>query len=475
MHVDACSVARLVPRGALLSFLLLTSCTSSPAPLCSEAELRAALTDSVIGQVVRVGECRVPIAATLVVPAGVRLEGAGASSVLVSSGDTAVGADLLSLVPGDGDTTLANLAVEYSGSGVAVHAPQQVGVVSRALTLDTVTVTATRGIGIAVRDRQPLTISHVTLEGPVTAASAASLAAEPSASETATIGIALVGVGTATVPATITHLDVSGFATRGAAYVDGIIRWDVGTVTGNAGVGVLIQGGNVAMNSVVVDGTLALAGGLVPGISVAVSGAAEVTGDGLELGNATGYGLVLFDATATLQNLSSHDHSLAGVWSQGSIGLSLTGATTAVSRNGGAGIAALGTGRVAIEGARIEDTRAIPRAVGGTVEMVGDGLHVASGTSIDHVDGIVLAGNARVGMLLDAGGGTLSGSLTNITVSGTGTALGAIAQDGTIPSTWDDGISRAGDVVANDAAFTGTLSVLGDRLDPPALAAVDGI
>lgn len=461
---------------ALAASLLLGSCASTPGPVCSESELRAALEDSYVGQVIRIGACRVDVNSTLVVPAGVRLEGQSeTTSVLVSSGTTATSDDLLALPPGDGDTALAQLSIEYAGTAVAIHAPQQLDTI-RGLTIESVTVRATHGIAIAIRNRQPLRIAHVTLAGPVTAESAMSLSAEPTTADTATVGIALVSVGSTTTPATIEDLTVTGFGGRGAAYVDGIIRWNVGMIAGNAGVGVVVQGGNVVMDGVTIDGTLPLSGGLVPGLSMAASGGAEIGGAGLEIGNATGYGLVLFDGTAALDDLSVHDNSLAGVWSQGSVSLTLRGAGTSVARNGGAGVAALGTRTLAIEGGRIEDTRAIPRVIGGMgVQMVGDGLHVVSGTDIDHVDGIILAGNARVGMLLDAGGGALSGAITNVTVSGTGTELGAVAQNGTIPSSWDSGIMRSGDVVANDAAFTGTLPILGDRLTAPALGAVDGI
>jgi len=85
------------------------------------------------------------------------------------------------------------------------------------------------------------------------------------------------------------------------------------------------------------------------------------------------------------------------------------------------------------------------------------------------VSDLVLSANERVGLLLELGGGSTSSvSVAGVSVDGTGSAFGAVAQNGTLEAGWDSGVTRAGDTALNDAAFAGALDVAG-AVGPPCL------
>jgi hypothetical protein len=86
------------------------------------------------------------------------------------------------------------------------------------------------------------------------------------------------------------------------------------------------------------------------------------------------------------------------------------------------------------------------------------------------IDGALLSGNARAGLLLDVSARPLSDiTIRNVQVEAQGTALGAIAQDATsavASGVWDTGITRLGAASTNDGAHTGLLPVVAGEASP---------
>jgi len=118
--------------------------------------------------------------------------------------------------------------------------------------------------------------------------------------------------------------------------------------------------------------------------------------------------------------------------------------------------------------------------------LVGDGVQLVDSTTDVSLSNLHLVDNDRVGLLLDVGTGSTAGvRLSAITVSGTGTALGAIAQGTTVVAGWDGPIVREGATATNDPVFTGVLEKAGaisptdlpraEELRAMGLAAIDGL
>ncbi len=69
---------------------------------------------------------------------------------------------------------------------------------------------------------------------------------------------------------------------------------------------------------------------------------------------------------------------------------------------------------------------------------------------------------------------TATVALSAITVDASGTALGAVAQNGSVLSGWDAEIVRLGAAAANDALFTGSLDIAG-AVGPPCFPPIDDV
>jgi hypothetical protein len=110
---------------------------------------------------------------------------------------------------------------------------------------------------------------------------------------------------------------------------------------------------------------------------------------------------------------------------------------------------------------------------------VADGVHMLESTDDVRLHSVSLVNNERVGLLVDVGEGSFSGiELTQVTVSGSGSQLGAIAQaDGVeVPETWDLGITRENAVLLNDEESTVRLDGMPATGDIPMIAGLeDGV
>ncbi len=144
-----------------------------------------------------------------------------------------------------------------------------------------------------------------------------------------------------------------------------------------------------------------------------------------------------------------------------------------IADNAFAGVSVLDSMAVNVTDAVISNT-AEGIAVSGLGTVTGaDGVH-AVGSQVS-LDGLSLVDNPRVGAVFDLdGGATDSISIADVTVDGSGSAFGVVAQNGTELMGWDDGVMRLGDTSDNDEAFTGGLGIAAG-VGPPCLPPLDGI
>jgi hypothetical protein len=208
-----------VRSAALL--LLLIAAVGCGDELCDAAALEAALES---GGEVRIGACQID--GKFVVPAGATLRGDGTASALKGDG---VVLDLM------GDATIDGLKIEV-GTGIAV-----LGMASGRVTLNDLEISAMRGGAILGFDGvTSLSITDVTVRGPVTQENARALPEEPTAEDTALYGVAIANVS----DARFERLEVGGFGTAGVIATQSQLVWTGGKSAGNVGIGAWIDGGS---------------------------------------------------------------------------------------------------------------------------------------------------------------------------------------------------------------------------------------
>jgi hypothetical protein len=435
-----------------LRLMLLCAALAAPSVGCSDdaicdaSALESALTAAAPGATIHMGSCR--IAGAFRVPAGVTLAGAGQDhSVIVGSGDQAA----VVLTPGAQATVLKDVAVESAAL---------VGVLARgegSAMLERVRVQATRGVGVAADGVSALTLTDVTLVGPVTAENASSFASSPAAADTATHGLLV-----ANVPAAVlTNVSANGFALFGALLVGSGTTWQVGGASGNLGNGLMVHGGTADLAELELCRTYQGVR-LPPAYGAIFAGGAEVVTSGLEVCDGDGYGLVHDSATVRHVGLSAHDNRDAALWVQRCPSFELSGPGTTLSGNRFAGLVVVDSVNVTVKDARIESTVLAPSVLGETGNvMVGDGVQLIRPQGPVSVENVTLSANQRVGLLVDLGGGAMSQlTLTGVAVDGVSDAYGVIAQNGTTAADWDSGVVRSGAPVLNDAGFQGSLPIV---------------
>lgn len=440
--------------------LFATGCGSDgSAGVGDAASLTAALEAAVAGDEIRVGP--VTIVGAFTVPAGVSIVGAGPTTVIAATeGGTAI-----TVTGGTPMTRVASMTVQANGGvGILGRSGASVG-------LEDLLVDVRKGIGIGAEDIGSLTIGRVHVRGTVTPDNAIAIPLDPRPADFSTHGIVLVRVGSAVA----NTVDVDGFAVAGTLLVDTATVWNGGSSSNNRGTGLFVDGGNADLTSVRLCGSI-MGGGLMPSYASVLSGGADVLTTGLEVCDGEGYGILQSEARATHTNLTVSNMTEAGVWVQSSDRFELSGAASHIAGNRVAGIFIVQSSNVTVSDALIERTRNGTRITGdlGAIQ-VGDGVQLVDSTSSVALTGLRFVDNDRVGVLLDVGtGSTDSVSLSGISVSGVGTALGAIAQGTTVVPGWDTGVARAGVTVANDAAFAGRLGIAG-IVSPTDLPRADNI
>lgn len=265
-------------------------------------------------------------------------------------------------------------------------------------------------------------------------------------SASATHGVVLDGLG----GAALTNVDVSGFAGRG----------------------VFVVGGNATFSQVRVTGTLAFAG--TPGFGVAITDGAKVTTTGLTVTGTTGIGVFHNMAQGTHTDLVSSDNSLPGVWVQNTptaLSFAISGAASALHGNGGAGLVAVDARNLSIADVTVDASRSAD--VFGTTYA--DGLQFVRTFESVALRDLAVANNPRTQLIFRAGAAPMAAtdmpSFTNVSVDGTGAALGCV-DDESFLEVWDLAVVRLGATMVNDDAFSfvttpiGTAEVIGPMSFP---------
>ena len=462
---------------------------SDGAAPCDREGAQAALDGAGPGDTVSLGACEVQ--GPLRVPASVRLAGTEGTVVVADPESAAV-----ILTPGVPATELASLTVRATGrAGVIATGAGDVS-------LDDVTVVATRGVAAGFAGLGSLDVSSLTIAGPVTASTASSpeylrvVAAAPPPGECPpgatcectpgethddgrvcdsvgrwarvgpAYGLYLGGVA----DAVLTDVDVSGLAEYAVVLSDSTVRWTSGSVGENLGVGVRQIGGSLTLDGVSVETTLQGVRG-APAYAVAATDGATIDATSLSLLDNERYGLLLLDGSGTFVDLLAERNADAAIWCGSCDGFAMRGTATMLSDNGFAGVVVAASSRVHIEDAVVTGTLTADRPVGEFgVRRVGDGLHVLSSAVDVTVERVALRDNGRAGLVVDLGAAeSPSIVFRDVTVDASGESLGAVGgtADGAghlvpvSPGGWDDGITRMGATVANDVAALPTMDAVG--------------
>ncbi|MCC7537677.1 MAG: hypothetical protein IT379_15750 [Deltaproteobacteria bacterium] len=421
--------------------------------VCDLAGVERALSRASAGSVVELGACR--IEGRISIPAGVTLRGRGRDATTLASTTGAV----VTMSPGDAASVLEDVTVESAGD---------YGLLARgagAVEIHRVAVTASRGYAFGAEDVTGVTLTDVEATGSTDASNVAMLPSAPAREATATRGIVLIRVGSAS----LADVTVRGFAVTGLYADAGRLEWRGGGARANAGTGVLLYRADAVLADLDLGATLQRASEDTFAAVVAEGAALEASR--LSITSNASFGILQSEASATYTDLRASDNGSAALWVQLSDRMEITGSSE-LRDNALAGIVAVDSSGIRVTGATIAGTRERTR-VGDdmTAVAIGDGVQLVGSMSDVALSALRLEANARVGLLIDGGGGTIDGILLDgVDVSGSGDALGVIAQASIVGPDWDSGVTRDAVTAANDGAFTGTLdlaSIVGPDWTPP--------
>jgi hypothetical protein len=377
------------------------------------------------------------------VPSGVALRGQDRERTIIEVPAGAVGLTLA------GDAQVSDLRIESSGYAAIVART------SGSVTIERVVVDVDRGLGIGAQALSELALTDVELRGPVTRDNANEISLideELARDETGTYGLVTLHVA----DAQLTDVTSSGFAFFGAALIDTGTTWTGGGTPANLRNGLMVYEGTASLTTLDLCDTMK---GLEPLANAGVFAAAAVVDTtGLSVCASDRLGLLHDGATARHVDLVATENLDAAVWVQNCPSFEISGAGSALTDNRFAGIAVLDSTNVVVSDATISNTELSPRFIDVTGRIdVGDGLQLVGSTEGIQLSDLTLSGNQRVGVLIDLDGATIDDTwLADISVDGTGTELGVIAQNGVLGAGWDGAVDRQGDTVSNDADFFAT-------------------
>lgn len=463
---------------ALLVVALSAGCAESD-EICNEVALRRALVEAASGETVHVGACAILLSDTIVVPAGVSLNGVSARASRFEVSPYVRGVELST------GSSLGSLAIHSRGQ-VAVLARDASDITLRDLRLE-----ALYGIGVYARDVEGLAVTDVVVTGPVTASNASTAAyievaanpytpgtcVEPSCecspgdadldasrvcdqegnwqTWTATHGVVLESVS-----ATVNDLSVNGFALVGLSVgSSNLVARDL-RVEGNLGVGVYVSGGTHDVSEAVIRSTFrGLRGD--PSYGLVVTEAESLVAGNLQVSENEQFGLLNFRSSVDYENAVIESNADVGLWIGESDSVRVHGPGTRISANRFAGVVVSDSSRITVEDAQVAETAVATRFSGLFGELeVGDGLHVSHSYDSIVLRSLRLDGNARTGLSLDLGAALdRLPTLEGIVVSAEGESFGAVAgalDDATSqlqPTTsvvWDLGVTRSGAAIVND-------------------------
>lgn len=428
--------------------LMASSLAACGTGICDATELSEALAAARPNETVTVGSC--DVRGSFTVPSAVTLAGEGPESHLIASGGPAL------ILNGSREgMTVSGLSISSAeASGVLVNGGPA--------TIRNVRIDASKGVALRIESATYVTLSDVTLTGPVTSEVAASLPPMPDSAVIATHGL----VVRESSAVTFERVHISGFARFGALALNSTLTWTGGGASDTLGVGFMAEGGAATLRDTEFCRVFA---GLrpYPAYGLVFTGDASSTTERVTLCDNEGYGMLQDGGIASHVDLVGTANREPAVWVQASSDFALSGTGSILADNALAGIVVVDSTNVRISDAQINASSLATRVVdvGGSVR-VGDGVHlVVQDASAVRLTNVTLTDNARAGLLVDFLTGNLAAmDLASVTVDGTGTALGAIAQDGSgvLPSgVWDSGITRRGATLANDAALSARLDVVG--------------
>lgn len=447
------------PRAASLGVALALFGAAAPAGGCGDGEncnseeLRASLASAGPGAVVSIGACEVR--GSFEVPGGVTVRGAGASDtrVVAEGGPAFV---LRSAPAGAPATRLEALAVSSADPAGGVRSD------AAAVALSGVRVDVLRGVAVMLEGVTRADLAGVTFTGPVIVEVAGTLSPTAGADVTATHGLVITGGGVAS----LADVSALGFARFGVLVIGPMFSWARGEVRDTLGVGVMVAGGGGSIADVTVSGVWR---GLrpLPAYGIVTTDGAVLDTARVTLRDNEGYGLLQNGGEGAHVDLVGQRNAEPAVWVQGADSFELSGAGSLLTENKLAALVTVMSASTTVRDATFQRSGLATRIVdlGGSVR-VGDGLHaLVDDVASVRLEGVSLAGNERSGLLVDFLAGTPSSAVIDrVTVEGEGSALGAVLQgpDGAVPTgTWDVGITRRGATVANDAAFSGRLDIVG--------------
>lgn len=461
-------------RLLLLAPLLLACPSKDSGPICDAVRLGEALASAEAGDVVRVGACR--LEGAFVVPAGVTLSGDGATSILVGE-------------------TVVELGVDATLHAVRIES-RELGVVARGAgrrTIDFVRIDVARGAGIALTGAE-LVATDVQVRGPVNDPNDPSFVrvagfvvetpcpddgicectpgerrGDDELCDAEGAWARFTGVyGLYARDATLTLSDFrvggaeAGFASAGVVLEGCTTTWNGGLVMGHLGLGVLVRGGSAELTEVSIERTREGLRGLASYALVATD--AELRAQAMRLSDNDRYGVLAQGGVGVMRDFFSDASGDVALWIANSESFVVEGESS-ISRAGFAGVVASAAEGVLLDGLQVSDTRSVTRTLGSLfgAQTLGDGIHL-SATSDATLRGVVLAGHARAGLVVDLAGG--APRFEDVSVDALAEGFGAIGGarsagelEGDALGSWDDGIVRS------ELARTRDTAALGERFD----------
>jgi hypothetical protein len=206
-----------------------------------------------------------------------------------------------------------------------------------------------------------------------------------------------------------------GVAVDCTAGCSGTTRVSGCTITRNGGVGLLLIGGVLEAVKNDIGHTSYVEG---VGRNVHLQSQAEVLLEDNRLHHSEGQGLVVDDVTGKVTGNTVEDNLERGVVLQQVKAPGLLLADNEVRANEGAGVAVLSSTAVTVQGGQVADTRMRLTPLGPLSAQVGDGLQIASASEVV-VSGVKIAGNERLGVLIDAA----KADIDQVTIDGGEAAL----------------------------------------------------
>lgn len=446
-----------------LPFLAVTSLLAAcDSDVCDRDTLVRQLQEAMPGDVVSIGECRIP--GGISVPAGVTLEGVGrttsAIEALPGNYEALVVNTRAGLV-----TTVRRLSVEGRGVAIEVSGDGEVRIEEARIDVEA-------GWGVALDGIPEAVLHDVEIQGPIDADNADDAQwVSASMSDTGWIGIRANAVG-------MLRLDdvaIDGMAWAGLVCQGGVVDADSLSVTHTLGYGVILDSTEAVMNAVEIAATYQGLRG-EPSIAL-VADASTVTVRGLSLSQSARYGVVARGGRLDVEDLEARGGGDAALWVGGAEALRL-GGSNIIADTRFAGAVIVDSRGVDIHDLQVENTATSVRNVGagdvfGMIEL-GDGLHLLGDLSGAVFEDVRLLGNARAGLVVELGVGSAP-TFRGVSVEADLGALGAVAGRaapmplelvvGPEPG-WDEGIARDAEATVNDASFTGTIDVA--RVEAPA-------